>query len=184
MLESSAAGAVCRWDWCREPSGRTGTEFRDLLSTLDSVSVDESATDSWKWVLDANGIFTVQKLVDLIDAVVLPRDTVPIETIKNPLVPQKVKVFVWQARRGRIPVRLELDKRGIDLHSTRCPIYDDDLESVEHVLFSCRFAKDIWGKVLNWWGYSSGNFNYGDIFCGTFGSYASDGKKIIWQALC
>ncbi|XP_071688357.1 uncharacterized protein [Rutidosis leptorrhynchoides] len=122
--------------------------------------------------------------MELIDGVWLALSFDNVETLRNRLVPKKIEVFIWRARRGRIPVRIELDKCGIDLHSIRCPICDEDLESVEHILFSCSFAKDIWGKVLNWWGYSSANFIFGDIFEGTFGSFASDDKKTIWQDLC
>ncbi|XP_071694817.1 uncharacterized protein [Rutidosis leptorrhynchoides] len=45
-------------------------------------------------------------------------------------------------------------------------------------------AKDIWAKVLKWWGYNSALFGYEDIFNGTFGYVAHDHKRNQWQAVC
>ncbi|XP_071727188.1 uncharacterized protein [Rutidosis leptorrhynchoides] len=120
----------------------------------------------------------------VIDGVILERENNNVESVRNCLVPKKIEIFIWRARRGRIPVRVELDKRGIDLHSLRCPVYDDGIETVDHILFKCNFAKDIWLKVLNWWGYGPSNFGYEDMFLGTFGSSACDNKCNVWQAVC
>ncbi|XP_071713984.1 uncharacterized protein [Rutidosis leptorrhynchoides] len=121
------------------------TRFKDKYKRLYRLVCDKNVS-----VQDCNGVYSVSNLVEIIDGTALASHTDSMETLRNRLVPKKIEVFIWRARRGRIPVRLELDKRGIDLHSTRCPVCDGDLESVEHVLFLCRFAKDIWGKVLNW----------------------------------
>ncbi|XP_071690820.1 uncharacterized protein [Rutidosis leptorrhynchoides] len=130
------------------------------------------------------GIYTVKDCSVLVDKVILPRAVNSIESLRNGLVPKKVEVFIWRARLGRIPVRFELDKRGIDLNSVRCPICDGDIETVKHIFFSCQVAKDIWAKVLKWWGYNSAIFGFEDIFNGTFGYVAQDHKKNQWQAVC
>ncbi|XP_071695376.1 uncharacterized protein [Rutidosis leptorrhynchoides] len=58
-----------------------------------------------------------------------------------------------------------------------------DIETVKHILFSCQVAKDMWAKVLKWWGYNSAIFEYEDIFNGTFGYVAHDHKRNRWQAV-
>ncbi|GJY77676.1 putative reverse transcriptase domain-containing protein [Tanacetum coccineum] len=50
-----------------------------------------------------------------------------------------------------LPTRYNLDRRGIDLHSTRCPVCDEDIETEEHLFSSCYIAIDTWAKVLVWW---------------------------------
>ncbi|XP_071688321.1 uncharacterized protein [Rutidosis leptorrhynchoides] len=72
-------------------------------------------------------------------------------TMINKLVPKSLGIFVWRAIRGRLPVRLELDKRGIDLDSVRCPVCDTTLESVELILLRCNLANDVWNLVRRWW---------------------------------
>ncbi|XP_071718479.1 uncharacterized protein [Rutidosis leptorrhynchoides] len=44
------------------------------------------------------------------------------------------------------------EKYFADLHSVRCPLCDDDLESVGHSLIFCKDAMEIWDKVFAWWG--------------------------------
>ncbi|XP_071695898.1 uncharacterized protein [Rutidosis leptorrhynchoides] len=107
-----------------------------------------------------------------------------IETLKNNLVPKKVEVFIWRAKRKRLAVLSELDKRGIDLNSIRCPICDDDIESVDHTLLFCKQAFDIWFKVFEWWGLNAlTSFSVAEIFGeGSSGTMTELGAN-IWQAV-
>nr|GEX16080.1 RNA-directed DNA polymerase, eukaryota, reverse transcriptase zinc-binding domain protein [Tanacetum cinerariifolium]GEX35625.1 RNA-directed DNA polymerase, eukaryota, reverse transcriptase zinc-binding domain protein [Tanacetum cinerariifolium] len=60
----------------------------------------------------------------------------------NKLVPIKVNVAYRRNENQRIPTRVDLDYRGIDLHSIRCLVCDDDLETEEHILVKCVVAKN------------------------------------------
>nr|GEX03180.1 RNA-directed DNA polymerase, eukaryota, reverse transcriptase zinc-binding domain protein [Tanacetum cinerariifolium] len=68
----------------------------------------------------------------------------------NNLVPIKVNISYWRIKNQRIPTRVNLDYRGIDLYSIRCPVCDDDLETEEHILVNCVVAKNTWAEILNW----------------------------------
>ncbi|XP_071714996.1 uncharacterized protein [Rutidosis leptorrhynchoides] len=68
---------------------------------------------------------------------------------------------------NRLPVRVELDKRGIDMDSIRCHVCNDDIESVEHILLKCPFAKELWKRVFNWWNLESQSYtSLDDMFKG------------------
>ena len=83
----------------------------------------------------------------------------------NKLVPIKVNIASWRIENLRIPTRVNLDSRGIDLHSIRCPICDDDLETEDHVLVKCGVALNIWKEVLKWWGLNNIHVeNLNDVF--------------------
>ncbi|XP_071694430.1 uncharacterized protein [Rutidosis leptorrhynchoides] len=104
--------------------------------------------------------------------------------MRNSLVPKKVEVFVWRAKRRRLPVLTELDKRGIDLHSVRCPICDNDIETVDHSLIFCKDTLDIWNKVYKWWGFNGvTNLSISEIFCGNSPHQLSTLGAKIWQAV-
>ncbi|XP_071713354.1 uncharacterized protein [Rutidosis leptorrhynchoides] len=105
--------------------------------------------------------------------------------LRNSLVPKKFEIFVWRLILKRIPVRVELDKKGIDLHSMRCPICDDNLESIEHTFLFCSNAMDIWSRVYNWWGIGNfSNFGINEILRGNTSNVATSnfGGK-MWQAI-
>ncbi|GKC85030.1 reverse transcriptase domain, reverse transcriptase zinc-binding domain protein [Tanacetum coccineum] len=62
-----------------------------------------------------------------------------------------------RALRGRLPVRVELDRRGIDLDSVLCPSCNDSVETCAHSLITCDLARSVWDKTFNWW--KVGGFN-------------------------
>ncbi|XP_071688909.1 uncharacterized protein [Rutidosis leptorrhynchoides] len=112
-----------------------------------------------------------------------PSNNSNLVTMKNNLVPKKVEVFVWRAKRERLPVLSELDKRGIDLHSVLCPLCGMEIESVKHSLLSCVHVREIWEKVPDWWGFDSINLSFDNLLCGCGPSNCSDLGREIWQAV-
>ncbi|XP_071699141.1 uncharacterized protein [Rutidosis leptorrhynchoides] len=139
--------------------------------------------DSWTWNLCGSGKFTTKSLTKQIMAKCFPPNASNIITQKNDFVPIKVGVFIWRARRGRLPVLFELDKRGVDLNSVLCPLCNDGVETVSHALFECKLVREIWDRVFKWWGMDSTQHNIDNILCGN--SYlpcSSVGEK-IWKAM-
>ncbi|XP_076914934.1 uncharacterized protein LOC143574104 [Bidens hawaiensis] len=65
-------------------------------------------------------------------------------------VPIKVNMLVWRIVKGRIPTLVELCKRKIVLPCYYCPMCRLEDETVSHILFDCRFASEVWTKVLLW----------------------------------
>ncbi|XP_071709315.1 uncharacterized protein [Rutidosis leptorrhynchoides] len=105
-------------------------------------------------------------------------------TERNNHVPQKLEIFAWRALKKRLSVRVELDRRGVDLHSVRCPLCDDDLESVEHSLIFCSHALDVWDRVFKWCNVGQfSNFSLDEIFKGYSTASMSNSGKKVWQAI-
>ncbi|XP_071688360.1 uncharacterized protein [Rutidosis leptorrhynchoides] len=105
-------------------------------------------------------------------------------TLRNNLVPKKVQIFIWRVMLKRLAFKVELDKRGVDLHSVRCPICDDDLESVEHITLSCDRVKYVWVRIFKWWG--ANGFvcsNITELVSSKGPSTMTSAGESIWQAL-
>ncbi|GJV29789.1 RNA-directed DNA polymerase, eukaryota, reverse transcriptase zinc-binding domain protein [Tanacetum coccineum] len=118
---------------------------------MQNIVVDRNCRDKWRWTLSEDGEFAVKELTKLIEEKVLRMESGGRETLWNTLVPKKVNVFVWRALRGRLPVRVVLDKREIDLDSVLCPCCNDSVETCAHSLVTCDLAMSVWAKVFNWW---------------------------------
>ncbi|XP_071728309.1 uncharacterized protein [Rutidosis leptorrhynchoides] len=142
---------ISSWNWSRIPTGRTAAELDSLINLLSSFEGNCNNPDTWRWAFASNGLFTVKQLSNILDEQILGQFSSQQLTLRNSLVPKKIEIFVWRTLKGRFPVKLELDKRGIDLHSLRCPLCDCDLESDNHALISCKFAEDIWCRIYKWW---------------------------------
>ncbi|GJZ35962.1 reverse transcriptase domain, reverse transcriptase zinc-binding domain protein [Tanacetum coccineum] len=118
---------VWRWemDWEREPRGRACGDLAVLMDLLHSVNRTCDCRDSWQWNRAEDGKFKVKDLSHMVDDLSLQVIGSSQEMVWNKLVPKKVNIFIWRALNGRIPVRVELDKRGVDLDSVLCPCCGD-----------------------------------------------------------
>ncbi|XP_071705103.1 uncharacterized protein [Rutidosis leptorrhynchoides] len=176
---------TCNFSWRREVSGRALNELDSLIALLNAYIKQDKTMDSWVWNLEGNGIFTTKKLASIINDKILNNGSSSHEEFqKNYLVPIKVSIFIWRALKRRIPVRTELDKRGIDLDSARCPLCDDDVETIEHSLIFCRHAMDIWVRVYKWWGLDAvSNLSINELFRGNCNRPLSPLLLKVWQAI-
>ncbi|GKF50057.1 RNA-directed DNA polymerase, eukaryota, reverse transcriptase zinc-binding domain protein [Tanacetum coccineum] len=140
--------------------------------------------DRWKWTLQENGVFTVKELSRMVEEKTLRIESGSQETIWNKLVPKKVNIFVWRAFKGRIPIREELDKRGIDLDSKLCPSCDSVVETCVHSLVLCNFAMSVWEKIFNWWKVGNVNaFSIAEIFSSNGNVDVPSYSFHLWQAV-
>ncbi|XP_076909288.1 uncharacterized protein LOC143566483 [Bidens hawaiensis] len=68
----------------------------------------------------------------------------------NNWVPSKVGIHAWRVEMERIPVWAELSKRGIAMSSAVCPICEEEVESADHLMISCRLAQIAWSVISTW----------------------------------
>ncbi|GKB03316.1 RNA-directed DNA polymerase, eukaryota, reverse transcriptase zinc-binding domain protein [Tanacetum coccineum] len=137
------------WAWRREP--RTFPELEELTNLMSLVSQLHLSDkdDAWECIIDDSGGFTVKGMRSYITSMYA---YVPSPTTRwNIAIPLKININTWRVLNGRLETRSNLDHRGIDLDSVRCPLCDDDIETEEHLFIHCKVAKEIWLDVLKWW---------------------------------
>ncbi|CAL9013279.1 unnamed protein product [Prunus brigantina] len=62
----------------------------------------------------------------------------------------KIKNFLWRAVKGCLPTRSLLFRRHLGL-SPMCQICETELETIEHLLLSCKWTSSVWfGSVLSY----------------------------------
>ncbi|GJZ25323.1 reverse transcriptase domain, reverse transcriptase zinc-binding domain protein [Tanacetum coccineum] len=140
----------------------------------------------WEWVIELreDEVFTVKALTRMVKEKTLRIENGGQETLWNKCVPKKVNIFVWKALKGRLPVREELDKRGIDLDSTSCSCCDSVAESCVHSLVLCNFSMSVWEKVFSWWKLRSVNaFSIGELFYSNGNVDIPNCSILLWQAV-
>ncbi|XP_071709164.1 uncharacterized protein [Rutidosis leptorrhynchoides] len=152
---------------------------------VSSCHLYHNIIDAVTWSTSENGIFTVNYLSILIDEQVLGPFSLPQPMLRNGLVPKKIEIFIWRSLLRRLPVRVQLDKRGIDLHSIRCPFCDDELETVEHVFIFCKLDSEIWDRIFKWWDIGRfNNYSLGELLGESSSTVASTRNgKSIWLAM-
>ena len=72
-----------------------------------------------------------------------PSTDFPSRSIWNPIVPPKLDFFAWEASWGKVLILDKLKRRGIPL-ANKCFLYEDDEETIDHLLVHCSRAKMLW----------------------------------------
>ncbi|GJV50954.1 RNA-directed DNA polymerase, eukaryota, reverse transcriptase zinc-binding domain protein [Tanacetum coccineum] len=128
---SKTIGPIINWSWSRLiRSGHEFSELAELMSLLTHFNHSDEQ-DSWEFIIDPSRQFYVKAIRNhiSISTSLLP----PHPTNWNKMLPSKVNILLWRVMNRRIPTRINLDMRGIDLDTLRCPVCDNDLESEDHI---------------------------------------------------
>ncbi|GJX59450.1 RNA-directed DNA polymerase, eukaryota [Tanacetum coccineum] len=129
--------------------GVEAQQFAQLRDMLDTVILS-NLEDRWRWDLNGSGSFRVCDVRNLLDEFFLPKDERVTRWVK--CIPIKINVFAWRVSLDRLPTRLNLIRRGVQVPSTACPICTSDPEDISHLLFRCPMASDIHRLICRWWG--------------------------------
>ncbi|XP_071700540.1 uncharacterized protein [Rutidosis leptorrhynchoides] len=184
VTTTSVRVITLNWAWYTQPKWRAVDELMELINLIKHHSFSNNDTSSWSWIHDVSGIFTTNSCMQLLNSLSIPSQIPAGRTIQNPFVPQKIEIFLWRAKQNKLPVRFELDKKGIDLHSTRCSVCDDDIETLHHTLLSCNNSIDIWNGIRTWWNLNQINFSrIQDLELCNNSQLNSTLGKTFWQAV-
>jgi hypothetical protein len=124
-------------------------EFNVLMDLLYNFR-HGTGENGWNLLLSNSNLFSVKSVRFAIDKCVIVSTSRP--TRWSSLIPSKFLIFVWRAERNRIPTRVELDLKGIDIPSILCPIFETEFEIVDHILAKCDWVSYFWNFFL-WWGF-------------------------------
>jgi hypothetical protein len=72
----------------------------------------------------------------------------PANRIWKPWAPAKCKFFIWLTALNKCWTADRLSKRGLP-HPIRCPLCDQQQETIDHLLVNCVFAREFWFHVLS-----------------------------------
>jgi len=64
-------------------------------------------------------------------------------------VPPKIKNLIWRMCRGCLPTRVRLQDKGVSC-PTRCASCSSEHEDLNHILFECPFAIQVWNSTRIW----------------------------------
>ena len=93
--------------------------------------------------------FFVKSVRRLIDDLILPKEEVVTRYVK--VMPIKIYVFTWRVHLDKLPTRLNLSLKDIDISNIVCPLCHASVKSGSHIFFSCPMARHLWRKLMCWW---------------------------------
>nr|GEZ60532.1 reverse transcriptase domain-containing protein [Tanacetum cinerariifolium] len=127
--------------------GRGLTLELDMLFEISFVEINE-VEDTCVLSLRIEGTFFVKDARCIISSKILP--SLAPSTIWDKNIPRKVNIFIWRMILDRLPHKLNLASRGIDIQAISCPSCNCNVKSSNHIFFKCNIAKDLWMLVRKW----------------------------------
>lgn len=118
---------------------------RDVRLIKNIPLSNNNKKDSWLWLFDGKGVFTVKSGYRQLAGECDTADAPFWKKIWNLMVPGKVKVLLWRVCRLCLPTATSLNDKKVDIDRkcTWCRVED---ESTRHVLFECSFARQVWNS--------------------------------------
>ncbi|GJR82661.1 RNA-directed DNA polymerase, eukaryota, reverse transcriptase zinc-binding domain protein [Tanacetum coccineum] len=136
--------------------GVESSQMEDLHQITHFVELT-SKPNCWVWSLNPSGLFSVASARKFIKEQLSICSGTP--TRRSKLVPIKVNILAWRLALDKLPTRLTMSLRGLELPSIHCPVCNSNVESTSYLFFACNVARDISSNILMWWG------STGCIFC-------------------
>ncbi|GKC83481.1 RNA-directed DNA polymerase, eukaryota [Tanacetum coccineum] len=125
---------------------RDGAERQQLIDlNLPGSTLLSPSKDRWICDLSGDGEFRVKVARTKLDDVFLPSDLIATRWVK--FIPIKVNVFAWRVRLDRLPTRVNLLRRELDMGvfpKSRCGLLPED---IHYVIFRCEIAQAIFRKI-------------------------------------
>ena len=139
-------------NWVREEGGWSPTFLRSFNDwEMEKVqrflsSIHRNKIRPWienKILLkgSSHGNFSVMTLYSGLD--LSPETEFPFCSIWNYVIPSKISFFAWEASWGKAITLDQLKRRGGAL-ANRCCLYEEDEETIDHMLIYCKMAKMLW----------------------------------------
>lgn len=131
----------------------------DRLVGLLQNSVTSNEPDSFHWKLEPSGQSSTRCMYKALHL----GGAAPFQAmdIWKASIPTKIKIFLWQLVRDRLPTGVEVQKRHGP--GDRCCPLCDMPEDANHIFFKCVLAQFLWGCVRDFTGCSWAPASFADF---------------------
>jgi hypothetical protein len=121
-------------------------EYLQLWSLVDGVGLQPDIADQHIWRLSAHCTYCSKSAYDAFFTGSI--FFAPWRRVRKTWPPLRCKFLVWLAIKNRVWTADRLGKSGLP-HPVACPLCGQAEESIQHILVSCVFARQIWTSILH-----------------------------------
>jgi len=120
-------------------------EYLALWDLLSEVSLQLNEEDTHVWQFSASGQYTSKSAYEAL--FIGATSFGPWERIWKSWAPSKCKFFLWTVALNRCWIADRLARKGLP-HPGACPLCDQVEETIDHLLVTCVFSRQVWFRVL------------------------------------
>ncbi|GKU94430.1 hypothetical protein SLEP1_g7926 [Rubroshorea leprosula] len=127
----------------------------EIYRTIEDVKISPGRLDKWEWIHSKDGQYSTTTAYSVLTKERRGLDGAKIfKRVWNPIFPSKIATFNWKVVLDRIPMKLNLFKRGIikDMREGKCTLCEVQDEDTNHLFLNCKIARWLWSACARWWG--------------------------------
>ena len=126
-----------------------------FLSDVTHSTIQAHKGDQWEWKADPSGQYTVKSAcLVLWEELSEQQQDGAFEELWKLKLPSKFVIFAWRLIRDRLPTRVNLNRRQIQVGELTCPFCGGEEESAGHLFLQCGKIISVWWESLSWVGLS------------------------------
>lgn len=177
------------WDlrWARDLEGFLLVQRDELLQLISSFTPMRGRRDSWTWIKENDGKFSVKSAYDMIVGSNSEMEEEVFKILWRVPAPSNAILVGWKLLINRIQSKENLDKRNVHLADLLCPLCSSATESADHLFFNCLRAWQVWSLCANWLGiwlvFTNTSKDHFTQFVSCLGSSFRSGLSLIWLAI-
>ena len=123
----------------------------NFLQDIEGKTIHTHRRDEWEWKAYPSARYTAQTTYKWMrETTVEGIQDQAFEELWKLKVPLKYGVFVWRLLRDRLPTKINLHRRQVELMDRSCPFCTSMEEKARHMFFHCSKVIPIWWETLSW----------------------------------
>ena len=157
MGEWNEIAWVWNLEWRRALYVWENEEVSRLKHIIEQNGPSSEGEDGVYWKHSGNLCYPIKCITKRINESYTPTLSRPIINIVwKKFIPPRAKLALWLENLERLKTGDLLVEKGIiNPQDAACPFCNLEIESNSHILFTCRFAWNVWMEMLGWWGISA-----------------------------
>jgi len=142
--------------WRRRLLAWEEESVRECSVLLHNIVLQDEVNDTWRWLLDNSGGYTVKGAYTFITTTGEPLNRSPVLDVWHKQIPSKVSVFAWGLFQKRLPTKDNLmHMHVIQPENAVCALGCGQQETTNHLFLDCNIFSSLWYQVWHWLDISS-----------------------------
>lgn len=133
------------WDWDTLADLLPESVLKDLNRVI--LFGGDTEVDDVYWDKESSGEFSVSSAYNIQQQTTKHKGVNDWDIIWSLNVPNRVCMFLWLLKHGRILCNTERKRRGLTMNAN-CDICHDREEDLDHIFRKCKRAKGIWAELI------------------------------------
>ncbi|KAH1193898.1 hypothetical protein GmHk_19G054826 [Glycine max] len=144
-----------RWEWKFQWRRNLFDHEVDMavafMADIAEFQIQPASRDLLLWGLDTGGPYSTKAAYSFLkDGDSQVTEDSDFKSIWNLKIPPRASAFSWRLFKNRIPTKVNLRRRHVELPSYNCPLCDEEEETTGHILYSCIKTRTLSWETMSW----------------------------------